>query len=46
MTNEYCPKHKEKIRKEAPERYQNISQERKNRRQKRPENDIKLLLKK
>ena len=35
MTNNYYQKHKEKLRKEAHERYQNLSEEEKDKRQKK-----------
>ena len=41
MVNNYYQKHKEKVRKEACEKYQNLSEE-----EKRPEADIKIFLKK
>ena len=44
MVIKYYQKHKEKIRKEARERYKNLSEEEKDKRQKK--NDIKSLLKK
>ena len=34
MTNKYYQKHKERLRKEARERYQNLSKEEKNKRRK------------
>ena len=34
MVNKYCQKHKEKLQKEAHERYQNLSEEEKDERQK------------
>ena len=46
MTNKYYQKHKEMLRKEACERYQNLSETEKNKKQKRPKNDIKILLNK
>ena len=46
MVNKYYQKHKPRLRKEARERYQNLSKEEKDKRQKRPEKDIKILLKK
>ena len=39
-------KHKEKLRKEARNRYQNLSQEEKDKRRKKPEEDVQILLKK
>ena len=39
-------KNKEELRKEACERYQNLSEEEKEKRLKRPETDIKIFLKK
>ena len=44
MTNNYYQKHKEKLQKEAGERYQNLSEGEKDERRKRLEKDIKLLL--
>ena len=35
MVNKYCQKHKEKLQKEAHERYQNLSEEEKDERQKK-----------
>ena len=35
MVNKYYQKHIEKLRKEAPERYQNLSEEEKDKRQKK-----------
>ena len=43
MTNNYYEKNKEKLRKKAPERYQSLSEEEKD---KRPKKDIKIDLKK
>ena len=40
MTNDYCQKHKERLQKEACERYQNLFEEEKNK--KRPEKDIEI----
>ena len=45
MLNNYYQKHKEKLQKEACERYQNLSLKEKDKRQKRPEKHIKILLK-
>ena len=43
MTNNWYQKHKGKLRKEARERYQNLSEEVKEKKdEKRPEKDIKL----
>ena len=46
MVNSYYQKHKERHRKEACERYQNLSQEEDKIRIKRLEKDIEALLKK
>ena len=46
MVNKYYQKHKENLRKEAPERYQNLSEEEKDKGKKRLEKDVKILLKK
>ena len=47
MVNRYCQKHKEKFRKEARERYQNLSEEDKEKKgKKRLQADIKIFLKK
>ena len=46
MTTNYYQKYKEKLQKEARERYQNLSEEEKDKRQRKPEKDIKILLKK
>ena len=46
MVNKYYQKYKERLLKEACERYQNLSQKEKEERRKRPEKDIKILLKK
>ena len=35
MVNKYYQKHKERLRKEAPERYENLSEEEKDKRQKK-----------
>ena len=40
MTNNYYQKHKEKLRKEARERYQNISKEEKDKKQKKGSSQI------
>ena len=42
MANEYNRKHKKGLQKEAHERYQNLSEEKE---KKRPEKDLKILLK-
>ena len=39
-------KNKEELRKEACERYQNLSEEEKEKKEKMPETDIKIFLKK
>ena len=44
MVNKYYQKHKEKLRKEARERYQNLSEEEKDKWQKKSETDIKIFL--
>ena len=46
ITNNYHQKHKGRLRKEARVRYQNLSEEEKNKRQKSPKKDMKILLKK
>ena len=46
MVNKYYQKDKEKLRKEAREKYQNLYEEEKEKRQKRPETDSKIFLKK
>ena len=46
MANKYYQKNKEKLRKEARERYQNLSEEEKEKRQKRLKTDIKIFPKK
>ena len=46
MSSKYYQKHKQRLQKEARERYQNLSEEEKDKRIKRLEKDIKLLLKK
>ena len=46
MINKYYQKHKEKLRKEARERYHNISEQENEKMQKRREKDIKVLPKK
>ena len=46
MVNKYYQKHKERLRKETPERYQNLSEEEKDKKQKKLEKDINILLKK
>ena len=45
MVNKY-KKNKEKLQKEAHEMYQNLSEEEKGKKQKRPKTDIKIFLKK
>ena len=44
MVNKY-EKNKEKLQKEASERYQNLSEEEKEKGQKKPKTDIKIFLK-
>ena len=44
MSNKYYQKHKEKLRKEAREIYQNLSEEEKTKGEKRAEKGIKILL--
>ena len=44
MRNKYYQKHKERLLKEAHERYQNLFEEEKNKRWKRSEKDIKIFL--
>ena len=46
MTANYYQKHQEKLREEARERYQNLSEEEKTKGEKRPEKNIKHLRKK
>ena len=46
MVHKYYQKHKERLQKEACERYQHLSEEEKDKRQKKPQKDIKILLKK
>ena len=46
MQNEYYQKDEQKIQNEAREISQNLSEEERNQRQKRPEEDIKFLHKK
>ena len=46
MVNKYYQKHKERLRKEARAIYQNLSEEEKDKRQKKLEKDITILLKK
>ena len=41
MTANYYQKHQEKLREEARERYQNLSEEEKTKDEKRPEKNIK-----
>ena len=44
MINKYYQKHKKRLRKEAREGYQSLSEEKK--KNKRPQKDVKILLKK
>ena len=46
MVNNYYQKHKERLRKEARERYKNLLKEKKEKGEKRPEKDIKISFKK
>ena len=46
MINKNYQKHKEKLRKEARERYHNISEQENDKMQKKREKGIKILLKK
>ena len=46
MTNNDYQKHKERLRKEAREKYQNLSEEEKDKRQKRTRERYQILLKK
>ena len=46
MTNNYYQKHNERLWKEARERYQTLFEEEKEKGQKGPKKDIKILLKK
>ena len=46
MTNNYYEKHKEKLRKEASGRYQNLSEEKKTKGLKKLDKGIKMQLKK
>ena len=47
MPNNYYQKHKQRLRKEAHEKYQNLSEEeKKTKGERRPKKDIKSLLKK
>ena len=47
MTNNYYQKHKYRLQKEARERYQNLSEEEKEKKgEKRPKTDMEILLKK
>ena len=46
VVNKYYQKHKENLGKEAPERYQDLSEEEKDKGKKRLEKDVKILLKK
>ena len=46
MVNKHYQKNKDRLRQEARERYQNLSEEKKEKRRKRPETDIKIFLKK
>ena len=41
--NKYYQKHKEKLRKEARERYQNLSEDEKDKRRKRSETVVKIF---
>ena len=43
MVNKYYQKHKEKLRKEARERYQNLSEDEKDKRRKRSETVVKIF---
>ena len=43
MVNKYYQKNKEKLPKEARERYQNLSEEEKEKRRKKPRTDIKTF---
>ena len=45
MVNKYYQKHKERLQKEARERYQNFLKKKNKKGKKRPEKDIKILLK-
>ena len=46
MVTKYYQKHKERLEKEAREKYQNLSGEEKNKSQKKSEKDINILLRK
>ena len=46
MVNKYYQKHKERLQREARERYQNSSEEQKTKGEKKPKKDIKILLRK
>ena len=46
MENNYKQKHKVRLQEEARERYQNLSEEEKDKRPKKSKKDIKILLKK
>ena len=46
MVNKYYKKNKKKLRKETRERYQNLSEEEKEKDDRRLETDIKIFLKK
>ena len=46
MVNKYYQKHKERLQKESPERYQNSSDEKKDKEKKWPKKAMKILLKK
>ena len=46
MVNKYYQKHKERLRKETRERYQNLSEDEQDKKQKKLEKDINILLKK
>ena len=45
MVNKYYQKHKERLQKEARGRYQNFLKKKNKKGEKRPEKDIKILLK-
>lgn len=44
MTNKYYQKHNKKLQKEAHKRYQNFSQDKKEKNKLRPKKDIKIFL--
>ena len=46
MKNSYYQKHKERFRKEARKKYQNLSEQEKNKGKKRPKKGVKILLNK